>query len=656
MIGQAAIEIFHRPLHKAMASVKRELNATMKLVEMSARANKIGVVERRRIGIYAIGKQEGGDLRLKVSGEKPIAWTELSKAEQAFYETLRAKLDQMIVRLNWARENAGLNPLPERSDYFPFISVVNSLSDVDARLLKNVMDAYNQRVTAKAGQHKPFFSFERGIKGSEVKLDFVDVYKQYMHEALWHTYMTPLMGLFERVMEAKVNGADLPGYKGPTHRNRTLKNGKTRKEPITWSLAKTRGGRVKGALQNYLSATYGRYPDYGAQGKYKGLRTIEDGAYAMSKNVAGYLVRTLTSPLNQTASSVNTIAATGTKAYLDAVPNVLSKKAWDQARKESSVLYNRIGSYDAYKMDRNFTAVGGTRSGSRLASAYNTTQRFGDLVGTPFEHMLSAMDEFQVMHAYMAGKQLAKKWGLRGDRAISLAEQIMLDTQGSGSMADVSGVQRTKVGRVITTLQTMVISQMNQIVGDMTVKDAYGHWKELAPKEMQGTHSRGRNAIRFMAGATALGFVFEDLMGMYSPLPNPVGAAWRALQKDDTVVSMMADIFGEGKESLPVIGGTKYDATSIYGPAATQVVRAYEAQDNFFNEWNAWMQSGSDPATSMVNALWDTLMTREGEAPLALLGIPVRQYLRVAEAYYEGDDWDQFIKGYDFEEVEDRRR
>jgi len=71
----------------------------------------------------------------------------------------------------------------------------------------------------------------------------------------------------------------------------------------------------------------------------------------------------------------------------------------------------------------------------------------------------------------------------------------------------------------------------------------------------------------------ATNFLFEDVLGVRSPLPAPEHAIMRGIKEDKSVPAIALDVVKELGESVPVIGGTIRYANrwKAPGPAAFQV-------------------------------------------------------------------------------------
>jgi len=207
----------------------------------------------------------------------------------------------------------------------------------------------------------------------------------------------------------------------------------------------------------------------------------------------------------------------------------------------------------------------------------------------------------------------------------------------------------------------MVISQWNSFLQDAVGKgQKHQPWNKDATSRLRGLpQTRLATGLRGAIGAALMGKIFEDGLGMYSQVPDPIGALVDGLADDEDAALIVFEIGRELLELPPIISAAKFEDSSVAGLATANVinnvgfVRAFSAAYRENYEWY-------DPVEAAVKSLHETFMRGDvGDAPLALTGLPfLRQTLKTLRAHYRGsdDDWWTMLKGYDFEEVEDRRR
>src|SRR6056297_1276549 len=521
LFRKRGMQVFWHPLKEAEGMRDREKSLRIKMLKDATQGMR--AKNWRRVGQYGIGVQDGGPLHLKVMGVEPLKWEDLSPLEQRSYELLRENYARLVPRINEAREGVGLKPLPVLDDYLPSMGVIQRAIEIDPQLFKaDLTQLYRQGL--KVDQHKPWFTFKRRRGENTLELDMLKVYERYVDNALHQTYMLPLMGIYDKFINFPIPTKHIKNWSGETTRTQTDKDGKKRTVDVTWKLKNTRGGAVKSRLSQYLSSVYGRYP-VSAQAHY---RNVEQALSKIGKNVIDYyLLGTATSVVNQLASSFFILKDAGTFHTTVGLTKAMNPVMWKKARGESNVVYSRVGNWDAFA---------GTRKGGQIRNAARLP--------------MDTVDEMMVVSSYYAGKSLAKQFGLRGEKAIrQFAEEFMINTQGSGSMLDVAPIQRTQAGRIVTALQTMVISQWNSFLQDAVGKgQKYQPWNKDATSRLRGLpQTRLATGLRGAIGAALMGKIFEDGLGMYSQVPDPIGALVDGLADDEEAALIVFEI---GRELL----------------------------------------------------------------------------------------------------------
>jgi hypothetical protein len=155
-----------------------------------------------------------------------------------------------------------------------------------------------------------------------------------------------------------------------------------------------------------------------------------------------------------------------------------------------------------------------------------------------------------------AYKKATEEMRLVGREAINYADDVVIRTQGSGNVEHLSAAQRTAIGRSVTLFQSFVINNWGFITRDILgINNAKITNKDTFAK-----------VTRYVAGATAMNFLYEDLAGTYSPFPTPLKATYRAMKAGDNMYVALAKGTAELAELTPVIGGAWKYGSGPGGP------------------------------------------------------------------------------------------
>jgi hypothetical protein len=191
-----------------------------------------------------------------------------------------------------------------------------------------------------------------------------------------------------------------------------------------------------------------------------------------------------------------------------------------------------------------------------------------------------------------AYEKATKVNGLSPERAARYADDIVTMTQGSAMSSDIAPIQRSTVGRTLTTFQTFTINNWNFLV-----KEVAGYKnKNVSTKEAW------ERVSTYIIGSILINTLFEDVLGVNSPLPSPIRAGWKALEKGEGVGGASWEMAIEMLQLMPGLGGARYGSHPLgasvdfvgdvaqYGltpmniakgfgaPAATQIKRIYEGE------------------------------------------------------------------------------
>jgi hypothetical protein len=160
--------------------------------------------------------------------------------------------------------------------------------------------------------------------------------------------------------------------------------------------------------------------------------------------------------------------------------------------------------------------------------------------------LLRALDGVTARVTWNAAYESAlKDLKLAEREAIRYADDIVVNTQGSGSILDLSPLQRQTAFRLFTTFQTFAINEFNFIL------------KDLLGYQMEGMSNatKIKRALLLVAGTTAINSFYEDVLGVDSPYPTPLRAFRDATDQGKDWDTAAWKGVKEVMEVFPVFGG-----------------------------------------------------------------------------------------------------
>jgi len=155
--------------------------------------------------------------------------------------------------------------------------------------------------------------------------------------------------------------------------------------------------------------------------------------------------------------------------------------------------------------------------------------------------------------------------------AVKYADDTVVKTQASASRYDLSPIQRSAIGKFFTTFQTFVINNWNWLS-----KEVVG----LGNKEISNKTAM-KKITRYIIGAMLVNTVYEDLLGVNSPLPAPLSEAYKVYRKteeknaktrkeENMKSPAKAAVFAAGLEFLqlvPGLGNARFGSSFLGAPA-----------------------------------------------------------------------------------------
>lgn len=458
-----------------------------------------------RIGTYAIAKQEGGPEILINMGVKEIP--KLTPEEMKAYNWMRRGLEVFYEKIQEARAAAGKEKFGHVEDYFTFarqMSLIEELGFSPIFSREKLLSNFMHRKTTP-------LRFEKHRVGglTRADLDAFAIFDRYAESATRHIHLSPAIAKGREMMN-------------------TFKDA----EGNNWILRDEKPGAAK-FLMEWLDFVAG-------QKKPQLPSLIEKGLTKLNKNLAfSILSANIRSALIQPTAIVNTVAEIGPKYTWQGVKSILD----DSGMQKSNVLFSR--QFDA-NVTESLSGLPGKIGKAR--------QTIGNAAMKPLQFL-----DMQTAKATWNGaykKALAEGKGER--QAVNYADDTVIRTQGSAMPSDLSPAQRTALGKSLTMFQTFVINQWGFLTRDVLgIKNAKINNK-LMLKKVAG----------FVAGATLFNIIYEDILGISSPMPSPISAFTKALDEGDEIPSASLEAALEIAQLVPIVGGgLRYGSSMLGAPA-----------------------------------------------------------------------------------------
>jgi hypothetical protein len=283
----------------------------------------------------------------------------------------------------------------------------------------------------------------------------------------------------------------------------------------------------------------------------KGMKTLSRHVVGstMTYNIASYL--------NQTGALVQAGVELGLKYLTQGVYDVIrssrkGNKLWEEMMELSNEMPGRLGQFDA--------TISEAMTGKSLTGKYAQVQR---AAMKPGMYPLSITDLVTAAATWFgAFRQGLAKFGKDARKeAARYADDVVERTQASAAKSIRAPIQRSALGAFVTTLQTFTLNHW-----DLISRDILGYKN---PKIK--TKERMLKAWRLFVGMSVLGYVWEDLIGIYSPMPNPVGTIRKALDNGEIDLGLAKELLLEATEVLPLVGALPKFRSAIGGPVVDAI-------------------------------------------------------------------------------------
>lgn len=530
-LGEEAKELFYYPMREADHLYKSQHKKLMD--EMEGVMGDLSAKESRRIGAYAISQQKNG-LEILSAMKKEVP--SLTPKEMKAYDWFRRQYEDLYKQLQFARQEAGLEPFGKVDNYFTFFRDYRLMREfgldplaMNAEKFRSIADAIHVKGTAFR------FANERGNWKAPVELDAKKVFAIYSDYATRHINMSPVISKGrELIGDYKIK--DTKQVEMPVDKNGQGRFDFAQLEKVIdesrFSLQE-KAPRTHAFLQEWLDHSAGQKPAA------KMPAVIESGLKMLNRNVAfAVLSANLRSAAIQPAALLNTVTEIGVRNTTKGI-YALMRGEGAKAMRDSQHLLGR--EYDVMAKEALEGLFG--KMGAVKAKA-------GEIGMAPLKYldMLSAKATWLGAFKSAEGKMNYRD-------AVRYADDVVIRTQGSATPYDISPAQRTTLGKTMSMFQTFVINQYGFLTRDvMGIRNAnIGKMKAL------------KKTAEFVVGAALLNSMYEAI-GMNPPLPAPISTYYKELKKGEPMETALFQAALEPTSILPYFGGARFGYLP-FGPA-----------------------------------------------------------------------------------------
>lgn len=450
-----------------------------------------------RIMKFAIVEQPGGKEVLKAQGITTIP--SLTKTEQEAYNFMRGGLKRAYGELQTVRTSIGTQPFKEVPNYFTFFRTLEGEMERGVPFM-NISISRAARAPKFQAEITPFRFAKKRITDEygPVELDAFTVYQRYMQSAIRHTEVSPAIAKGRQLLDGEfVNGFRLIEHNPQAYND----------------------------LNSWLNFSSG-------VNVHNLPRSIEVKLGALNRNLSwAVLSFNLRSAAIQPTAIWNATVELGPKWIQEGVRGLLNSKTRRFIMKNSETLTGR--QHDIAIQE----AMAGTRGAFRQVKL--KAARLGIL---PLQVLDLETAKAVWWAAYQKGQRAFK---MSAGNAIKYADDTVVRSQASAARVDLAPIQRSALGKSISLFQTFVINNW----GFLT-KDVAG----LGAKQ-PFTADATRKVIRYIAGASIINTLFEDVLGTRSPFPAPMKEYRRRIEAGDAEGTALLNAAREVAEVVPVVGG-----------------------------------------------------------------------------------------------------
>lgn len=514
-LGKWAMDKFYWPMVEAHDRAKRQyLVIEKEIKQIKATLPKESA---KRIGIYATSVQEKGDIKLRHMGIKEVP--KLTKEEMSAYNKIRNHYKDLYNQLQEARLAAGKELFPPTEDYFTFIHELNFLEKLGLNPILGKKETLNKAIEADVAKNIHMkatrfgFAKKRTNALYNLNLDAFNVFLRYTDSATQHIQKSPeIARMRELLLRFPVKENEAKGFKLMEHSPNT-----------------------HGIITEWLDYQAGQHP-YTRLAK---APIIEKTLKAMNRNLSfAILSGSIRSTLIQPSALHSTTVEIGTKYLRKGIADLFDSDRVAFAVKESKHLLSR-------EYDVNIAEA----TKGLLEKSHRLRQKVGELGLEPLKYLDLKTATATWLGAYDKAIEVSK---MSHAEAVRYADKVTIQTQASALPMDIAPIQRTVLGKTLTIFQTFTINHWNYILNN--VLDARDI-NELSKKEVS------KKIATYITAGVLINILYEDILGVNSPLPTPVNAGLSALENGDDVLGVSKEIGKELMQLVPFGGGARYGSS-----------------------------------------------------------------------------------------------
>ncbi|MCM8782396.1 MAG: hypothetical protein NC828_05030, partial [Candidatus Omnitrophica bacterium] len=559
--GRAMQAVRTKETERLIKSFKEELKATGHDYNES----------KRRLFIYAVAQQPEGLEELYKFGITEIP--KLSPVEEKIYRTVRNRLDDYFTEFNAARATLGLNPINYVKNYSTYLRDENAIKYImDQLIFSNDATMIYNMIKEPAAPYA--FSRKPGVK-VPFEFDFFRAFAKYAD--IVHEYLAVHKCLANsRLLLSPIRYTDNTGEK------RTFNL--VRHDPNLYSY-----------IKNYSQfATQRLSPNaLGFVFSPKIVNVINTVNRHLPMAILSFNLRSAFIQPTQARNSFLKLGLDFFGGIHDVIEDLVRtgfKPSKMKCQKSKHLQYRAMDIHvklareeplfrQQLREPENFAqeAVQKLNQGLHYWERIN---REAVKIGT---YPLVMLDYWTATTTWYGAYRKGFRQGLRGEALIRYADEIVKTTQASAALHDLSPLQRTAEGRLLTVFQTFVINEWNFLSHDI-----FGFHEKMPFGEKM------KNISLLVLSSAAINALLEGVLGIRSPFPSPEWELYYNLQKGMDLPHAFYRALGDMVEQIPVIGPpirwtTVYKkflpaGLQVWGDAFQALSKALQAPGSF-KDW-----------------------------------------------------------------------
>ena len=525
---------------KRETSARRESNAILdRMKELTKGLNPV------RLGTYAAIRNvpELRSVLEQIDGIDTSVMENVTPREKEAYEASRQFYDQMWIELNQAREEMGVEPLPYNVDYFTFIRLDEYISKSGSNMIEasqsmiakalaaispNLLEPHHDAKTIKF----PFEKRQKSIK--PVDLNFNRVFELYTNRAKKYQHLGPLV-------------ARLREMTGKFHVGLDKRGG-----PVTFKMSDTApvASEFLNSWADVIIGTRKRSELIPQQ-----VSDVYEAAVSLvTRNVATYtLGLAFRSFIIQPTANALTASWIGPKWVVEGHKQLLDPKMRKFAVDNSNHLISRSADVQLDEMANVLVTSGVMEFHRKMSEKAFIPLQWLDIQSAT-AGWLGSYSKFKTVD------------GLSHEDAARAADRVIRKTHAAAGRGYRSPIQLTTTGRLVTLFQTFAIGEFAYVVNEVMTRTRMtdpATGRTIVPEAQ--AREQAKRVIKLLLVAGLVNALYEDGMGLNSPMPSPSRAFLKRMNEGDSMTEALIEIPKEFIAQVPVIGGGPAFGSSIAG-------------------------------------------------------------------------------------------